>query len=148
MVPTTRTIHRRFLRCHRSQHAFLRPRSEPVAERVRQRDRRIGNPGSTVSLASGLPIHISNGTGVTAVDFTLTYDPSLLTITGVGKAAGVPSDWVVTFNNNSVAGTLSVSAYGSLRPDQTISSLPSGGLDVVNVFGGLPRRRLTGRRRC
>ena len=91
-----------------------------------------GTAGAPGNFASGLPIHISNGAGVTAVDFTLRYDPTLLNIGGVSLTSAVPASggWGVTYNNT-VPGTLIVSMSGS-------ASLPSGGLDILTVLGGVP----------
>ena len=50
-----------------------------------------GMAGMPGNFASGLPIHISNGAGVTAVDFTLRYDPTLLNIGGVSLTSAVPA---------------------------------------------------------
>ncbi len=88
-----------------------------------------GTAGSAGNPASGLPIRINNGTGVTAVDFTLTYDPTLLTIGGVSNP-GLPANWGITFNN-SVPGTLVVSVSGP-------TSLPSGAMDLVKILGTIP----------
>ena len=48
-------------------------------------------PGQSVALSNsvGIPISISNATNVTQASFTLTYDPTLLTITNVTAATGL-----------------------------------------------------------
>ncbi len=50
-------------------------------------------PNNTLSNASvlGIPLNISNGSGVTSVDLTLTYNPALLTISGVTTNTALPS---------------------------------------------------------
>ena len=53
-------------------------------------------PGQAVDVpatGAGIPIKLSNGTGVQAADFVLEYDPALLTITGVSLGAGLPATW-------------------------------------------------------
>jgi VCBS repeat-containing protein len=40
---------------------------------------------------SGLPLSLSNAVGANRVDFTLDYNPALLTVTGVALGAGVPA---------------------------------------------------------
>ena len=86
-----------------------------------------GTAGSAGNPAYGLPIHISNGASVLSVDFTLTYDPTLLDITGAALGTGVPGGWSYTYNNT-VPGTLTVSVSGP-------SALPSGGLDFLKILG-------------
>ncbi len=41
----------------------------------------------------GLPITVSNSAGITGVSFTLNYDPTLLNVSGVSLASGMPLDW-------------------------------------------------------
>ncbi len=88
-----------------------------------------GTAGSAGNPATGWPIRINNGMGVTAVDFTLTYDPTLLTIGGVSNP-GLPANWGITFNN-STPGTLLVTVSGP-------TSLPAGAMDLVKILGTIP----------
>ncbi len=89
-----------------------------------------GTAGTSGNPASGLPIHISDGSGVLSVDFQLSYDPALLNIGGVSFVSTLPGSWGVTYNN-SVPGTLTVTMSGT-------TSLPSGGLDLVKIVGTVP----------
>ncbi|MGA2496150.1 MAG: cohesin domain-containing protein [Tepidisphaeraceae bacterium] len=78
-------------------------------------------PGQTVNLpatGTGLPIQISDGTGVSSVQLTLTYDASLLTIDGVTGPAG----WSVD-TTGSTPGQLVVSAAGPTLADGVTSLL-------------------------
>ena len=61
---------------------------------------------------SQLAVSLDNATGLRSVSFTLTYDPTLLSVTGASKAGGLPSDWTVNVLTN-VPGTLTVSAGGT-----------------------------------
>ena len=94
-----------------------------------------GTAGSSGNLATGLPIHISNGSGVFSVDFTLTYNPALLAVGGASLTSAVTSipngGWGLTINNNTMHGTLEVSASGTV-------ALPSGGLDIIKILGTIP----------
>ncbi len=60
------------------------------------------------SAATGLPLTISRGAGVTSVAFTLQYDPALLTIVGATKGSGVAADAVLNVNT-SVPGQVVIS---------------------------------------
>ena len=77
-------------------------------------------PGQAVNIpgnaSTGLPISISDGTNVTAVDFELLYDPALLTISSVDLSTFVsnaPGGWSVT-TNASTPGDLHVSMSGAV----------------------------------
>jgi hypothetical protein len=55
----------------------------------------VRGPGQSVAVPAtrtGLPISISEGSQVTDVSFTLTYDPSLLNVTAVVAGSGLPAD--------------------------------------------------------
>ena len=47
-----------------------------------------GTAGNSTTTATGLPIRISDGSGVTAVTFDLNYDPTILNVTGVTAPSG------------------------------------------------------------
>ena len=59
-------------------------------------------PGQAVNVpaatGNGLPLTISDGTGVTSISLTLTYNPALLTITGAILGASAPAGSSVTVN--------------------------------------------------
>jgi VCBS repeat-containing protein len=77
-------------------------------------------PGQSVDVPAtsvGIPIMLSNGTGVEAVDLSLTYDPALLTITAASPGAALPNGSLVVANLD-VPGrvTLSVASVTALGP--------------------------------
>jgi uncharacterized delta-60 repeat protein len=92
-------------------------------------------PGQAVNTpytgSTGLPISISNGAGVTSVDFVLNYNPSDLSISNVTLASGLPAGWSVNFSNNASLGQLAISVFGS-------SSLSSGPQNLVNITSTVP----------
>jgi hypothetical protein len=74
---------------------------------------------------NGLPIALSSGLGVTSGSFTLQYNPSLLTISGVvSKVAGASFTLV---SNNTITGTavLSLSSPSSLSSTATAFTMGS-----------------------
>jgi hypothetical protein len=90
------------------------------------------------ALGTNLPIFINDASSIYSVDFTLVYDPSLLTITVPGDGvvplgSGMPSSgWTATANFVS-AGQLKVSVSGT-------TPLPSGSLNqnLVSLVAGIP----------
>jgi hypothetical protein len=86
--------------------------------------------GGTATLASGIPISLLGPTaGVTAGSFTLTYNPSLLNITGVLAAPSAVSNYgeVLTLASNS---------GGTAVIDFTTSALPNAGSNAI-LLGGI-----------
>jgi hypothetical protein len=57
-----------------------------------------GQPVNVPAAGGGLPLRISNGQGVEGVDVTFTYDPALLTITGVLPSSSLPAGSLVQAN--------------------------------------------------
>jgi surface-anchored protein len=58
-------------------------------------------PGQAVNVpatATGLPLRLSDGNGVTAVNLTLVYNPDLLTITAAAVGAGLPEGATVALD--------------------------------------------------
>ncbi len=89
----------------------------------------VRGPGQSFNL----PVTLAQGAGVTAVDFDLVYDPSLLTITPPTTAqlgSAVPSGWAVTVNS-STPGHLRLTLSGT-------SSLPSGSVTLLNLAALIP----------
>ncbi len=78
--------------------------------------------------ATGIPVTLSDGTGVQSVDFDLAFDPALLTITNVTVAAGITGN--VSFNT-STTGLLRVSYFSS-------GSLPTGSTSFLNITADVP----------
>jgi len=87
-----------------------------------------------------LPVSVSSGDGISAVDFTLLYDPTQLDITGIDVGASLPGDWAVTTNlgtGNFVPGILNVTAFG-------ITELSAGAADVVSLSAMVPEAAVFG----
>ena len=90
------------------------------------------------ALGTNLPVFISDASNIYSVDFTLTYDPSLLTITvpaggNIALGAGMPaSGWSATANFVD-AGQLKVTVSGT-------TPLPSGTLNqnLVSLVASVP----------
>ena len=77
----------------------------------------------------GLPLRISNGSGVTAVDFELIYDSTVLTINPALSTA-VPPGWTLTFNDVT-PGHMSVSVFGG-------TALSAGLQDLIHFNASVP----------
>lgn len=78
----------------------------------------------------GLPITLSNATGVTHLSFDLAYAPSLLNISSVGFAAGVTGSYNLT-----TPGVISISL--------TTPALGAGAVDLVRLYGSVPANAST-----
>lgn len=90
-------------------------------------------PGQSVNVpatSSGLPLRISDGSGVTSVAVTLRYNPALLTILFAAPAAGTPTDSQVTLTRP----TTSTVRLTFTSP----SGLGSGPRDFVTLAAGVP----------
>jgi hypothetical protein len=65
----------------------------------------IRGPGQAVNfpadVGAGLPVSVSEGTGVRSIDFQISYDPALLEITGATVAAGAPEGATVVLETAS-----------------------------------------------
>ena len=59
-----------------------------------------GQPVNVPATAAGLPLTISDGTGVTRIALTIAYDPTLLAITGASLGADAPAGASVTVNTS------------------------------------------------
>jgi parallel beta-helix repeat protein len=79
---------------------------------------------------TGIPVHISNADGVYSVDFTVLYDPALLSITSATLASDMPSGWHVTYNLFA-PGEFIVTVSGT-------TALSSGGRDLVYLTASVP----------
>jgi PKD repeat protein len=99
-------------------------------------DRTIGlpdftrGPGQAVSVpavGTGLPIRVSDSAGLTSVSFTLTYDPALLSVTGLFAPVG----WATSLTPDG-PGRLLVTASGPAlaagltAPFNLLASVPTG----------------------
>ena len=93
---------------------------------------------------SQLAVSLDDATGLRSVSFTLTYDPTLLSVTGAVKAGGLPADWTVTPTTNT-PGTLVVTAAGTTPLAGTNLPLVLIAASVPNSapYGALEALRLT-----
>lgn len=90
-------------------------------------------PAQPVNLPAagvGLPLRLSDGTGIRSVQLTLRYDPGLLAITAAGVAPGLPVGATVMLNT-SMAGVAIVTF-------QSPTDLPAGPLDFVRLTAAVP----------
>ena len=78
----------------------------------------------------GLPIRISNGSGITSVMVVLTYDPSLLTIAGVNLASTMPAGTQIV-TNSTIPGRLSICITSP-------TAMSSGPQDLVELSASVP----------
>src|SRR5205085_1304779 len=88
-----------------------------------------GQPVNVPASAIGLPIQIDNSSNVNQVDLQFTYDPALLSVTGISLAADMPPDWTA-FPNLSTPGQISITARGS--------ALPAGVLNLLTIAANVP----------
>lgn len=90
----------------------------------------VRGPGQEVNLpadgTTGIPIAISDGTDVRAVDLRISYDPALLEITG---ATAAPGGTVVV---NTATPGLAILVYFSTTP------LPAGESTFINLLANVP----------
>ncbi|HXG11332.1 MAG TPA: cohesin domain-containing protein [Gemmataceae bacterium] len=90
-------------------------------------------PGQPLDLGgaeAGLPLRLSNGSGVTSVSLVLRYDPRLLTVQGASPAAGLPAGTTVS---------LTVSTPGAAVLTFTSpTALPAGPLNFVMLTAVVP----------
>jgi hypothetical protein len=82
-----------------------------------------GQPVNIPPTGSGIPVTLSDGTGVESVDLVLTYDPTLLTVTAVVFSPTLPVG-LLSEVNLTVPGVVRVVIAGALAPGaQTLFSL-------------------------
>jgi endonuclease/exonuclease/phosphatase family metal-dependent hydrolase len=89
-----------------------------------------GQPVNVPATGSGLPLTISNGSGVTAVTLDLAYNPALLSITGAAVGAGVPAGASVTLTTP----TPGVAQLVFSSP----TALPAGAVSFVSLTAAVP----------
>ncbi|MEZ6193478.1 MAG: hypothetical protein R3C45_19580, partial [Phycisphaerales bacterium] len=90
-------------------------------------------PGQTVDVPAtglGLPVTLSDASGVNAVDFDVRFDPSLLNITAATLGATLPGDWSITYNLVS-PGHLKITTSG-------ITTLSGTDVQIVNLTADVP----------
>ncbi|MFO0888459.1 MAG: cohesin domain-containing protein [Isosphaeraceae bacterium] len=83
-------------------------------------------PVNVPANGSGLPIHLSNGAGVTSASITLNYDPALLSITGITALPAGSS------------ATLDTSTPGVATISFTAPGLTTGAVDIVRLTAQVP----------
>ncbi len=92
-------------------------------------------PKETVNLGndlnSGIPVNLSDGSGVTQVDFTFTYDADLLGVTGVNLTANLVDDWQITTQDLTTAGIAKISIQGN-------TSLNAGENNILSLTANVP----------
>jgi hypothetical protein len=94
--------------------------------------RGAGQPVHLPTSATGIPVRISNAASLTRVELELTYDPSLLTITGVRAGANLPGSWTVTPDfTNAASGRVSWIAQGG-------TALSSGLAELFRLDANVP----------
>ncbi|MEQ1824839.1 MAG: PKD domain-containing protein, partial [Pirellula sp.] len=80
---------------------------------------------------AGLPISISDGSGVTSVNFDVVYNPEIIDFSStLTSFNALPSGWTTTVNHGS-GNRLSVSIYGT-------SPLGPGAIDLTRLLGSVP----------
>jgi autotransporter-associated beta strand protein len=90
-------------------------------------------PGQAVNVpatATGLPLRISDGSGVTSISLTLRYDPNLLAITDAAPAPGTPAGSTVSLNPTTPG--LAVLSFFSPTP------LGTGARDFLTLTANVP----------
>jgi hypothetical protein len=93
----------------------------------------VRGPGQSVNLPAdetGIPITISEGTNVRAVDLRIAYDPALLTITGATVGADTPAGATVIVNTNTPG--LAILVFFSSN------ALPAGSGTFINLEASVP----------
>ena len=105
-----------------------------------------GTAGNTTAMAVGLPISISDASGVNHVDFEITYNPAILSITGAAVASGLPGDWQVGAFNVVSAGRVRVTVEGTTTLTSAASTELATLTATVNsdaLYGASELLRLT-----
>jgi hypothetical protein len=90
-----------------------------------------GQPVNQPATGSGLPITLSNAKGASHIEFTLAYDATLLTVTGVTLGAGAPVGSTLTADHTQ-AGRVIV-AMNLAAPIAN-----AGVLELVRIQSGVP----------
>ena len=94
----------------------------------------VRGPGQDINLppdeSNGIPVTISEGTNVRAVDLRIGYDPNLLSITGATVGADAPGGASVIANTTTPG--LAILVFFSTNP------LPAGSANFVNLQATVP----------
>jgi hypothetical protein len=90
-------------------------------------------PGQAVNVpanGTGLPLRLSNGSDVTAVNLTVHFDPNLLSLTAASVGPGVPAGASVTLNTSTPG--RAVISFSSP------TALSAGAIDLVRLTAQVP----------
>lgn len=89
-----------------------------------------GQPANIPATVSGIPIRLSDGTGVESFEFTLNYDPTLLTISDATLAAGLPAGSTLVAN---------LTVPGQVRVAMSFPTpLAAGAQDLLTLTAAVP----------
>ncbi|MCM8594071.1 cohesin domain-containing protein [Accumulibacter sp.] len=89
-----------------------------------------GQPVNIPATVSGIPIRLSDGSGVESLEFTLNYDPTLLTISDSTLAAGLPAGSTLVAN---------LTVAGQLRVAMSFPTpLAAGAQDLLTLTAAVP----------
>jgi hypothetical protein len=89
-----------------------------------------GQPVNIPATVSGIPIRLSDGTGVESLEFTLNYDPTLLTISDAALAAGLPAGSTLVAN---------LTVPGQLRVAMSFPTpLTAGAQELLSLTATIP----------
>jgi hypothetical protein len=106
---------------------------EPTTARLMSIPDFARGPGQDVNVPamdSGIPVTISDDSGILAVDFVFDYDPALLTVTGVSLASGLPNGWTHVYNLNT-PGHVAIAVYG-------LTPLDAGQARLAEIKANIP----------
>ena len=90
-----------------------------------------GQKADVPATGKGIPVTISDGTGVESVALVLEYDPALLKVSRIRLGGAVPAEWRLVYDM-STPGTIPVSLYG------TATTLPAGTVRMLEIVGSIP----------
>jgi hypothetical protein len=108
------------------------PTSGPVlsiGEFARGPSQAVNIPASNTS--AGIPMRITQGTGVSSVAFTLRYAPALLSITGASLGAGLQGAVLNADLSNAASGVIGIEISG-------LSGLTSSPLTLLQLQANVP----------
>jgi hypothetical protein len=91
-------------------------------------------PGQPVNVPFnrvGIPVSLSDGNNITGLDFTITYDPALLTLNRIEQGDSLPPDALLQ--------EFDVSRSGAVRVSFSFPTpLPAGPVEVLRLGGSVP----------
>ena len=102
-----------------------------------QRDVSVANLSQGAGDSTSVEVVLDDGTNVTSVDFSFTYDPNLLDLDDLEISSELPTDWQITAQDFSNPGEATISLAGT-------SSLPTGVINLVDFNGVIPETAIAG----